>query len=62
MDEMTKGAPQENVGILNSNSFDMSDLDTLDGELRDLVARRSVLGPCYRLFYQRPLHLRCRWH
>ena len=57
MDEMTKGAPQENVGILNSNSFDMSDLDTLDGELRDLVARRSVLGPCYRLFYQRPLHL-----
>ena len=50
-------APEENVGILNSNSFDMADLPTLTGELHDLVARREVLGPCYRLFYQRPLHL-----
>ncbi len=52
-----KDAPQENVGILNSNSFDMADLDSLDGELHDLVARRRALGPCYRLFYQHPLHL-----
>ena len=29
----------------------------MDGELKGLVARREVLGPCYRLFYQRPLHL-----
>lgn len=48
---------EENVGILESNSFSMSRLDELDGELHDLVARRSALGPCYRLFYQQPLHL-----
>lgn len=48
---------KENVGILESNSFDMSKLDALHGELHDLVARREVLGPCYRLFYQEPLHL-----
>ncbi|SEO75106.1 aspartate aminotransferase family protein [Denitrobacterium detoxificans] len=47
----------ENVGILASNSFDMNKLDTLHGTLHDLVAQREVLGPCYRLFYQKPLHL-----
>lgn len=47
----------ENVGILESNSFSMANLDGLEGELHDLVARRKVLGPCYRLFYQKPLHL-----
>lgn len=45
------------TGILESNSFDMKNLDALSGELHDLVARRSALGPCYRLFYQHPLHL-----
>lgn len=48
---------EENVGILESNSFDMSALDSLDGQLHDLVERRKSLGPCYRLFYQEPLHL-----
>lgn len=47
----------ENVGILDSNSFDVSNIDSLEGDLKTLVARREVLGPCYRLFYQRPLHL-----
>lgn len=47
----------EECGIMESNSFNMDNLDALDGELHDLVARRKVLGPCYRLFYQRPLHL-----
>ena len=47
----------EECGIMESNSFNMDNLDTLDGELHDLVARRKVLGPCYRLFYQHPLHL-----
>lgn len=49
--------PEENVGILESNSFDMRNLDSLDDSLRPLVARRKILGPCYRLFYQKPLHL-----
>ena len=47
----------EDCGILESNSFNMGNLDTLGGELHDLVERRRVLGPCYRLFYQKPLHL-----
>lgn len=47
----------EECGIMESNSFNMDNLDTLGGELHDLVARRKVLGPCYRLFYQHPLHL-----
>lgn len=48
---------EENVGILESNSFNINNLDSLDDDLRPLVARRKVLGPCYRLFYQKPLHL-----
>lgn len=48
---------KENVGILESNSFNMANLDALSGELQSLVARREALGPCYRLFYQKPLHL-----
>lgn len=50
-------AKKENVGILDSNSFDMHNLSQLEGETKQLVARRTVLGPCYRLFYQKPLHL-----
>lgn len=49
--------PEKNVGILESNSFDTNNLDKLDKDLRSMVARREVLGPCYRLFYQKPLHL-----
>lgn len=49
--------PEKNVGILESNSFNMKNLDKLDKDLRSMVARREVLGPCYRLFYQKPLHL-----
>lgn len=48
---------EKNVGILESNSFNMNNLDKLDEDLRSIVARREVLGPCYRLFYQKPLHL-----
>lgn len=47
----------EDVGIMNSNSFDVANIDSLEGNLRSLVERREVLGPCYRLFYQKPLHL-----
>ena len=47
----------EDYSILESNSLNMNNLDTLGGELHDLVERRCVLGPCYRLFYQKPLHL-----
>lgn len=46
-----------NVGILESNSFDAAGIDQLDDELGSLVKRREALGPCYRLFYQHPLHL-----
>lgn len=48
---------EENVGILESNSFNMDNVDQLDEELGSLVKRRQALGPCYRLFYQEPLHL-----
>lgn len=48
---------QENVGILESNSFNMANIDQLDTTLQALVRRREALGPCYRLFYQHPLHL-----
>ena len=41
----------EDCSILESNSLNMNNLDTLGGELHDLVERRRVLGPCYRLFY-----------
>lgn len=54
---MTSTDTKNDVGILSSNSFNMDNLDTLTGDLHDLVARRKVLGPCYTLFYQKPLHL-----
>ncbi|HEX2074225.1 MAG TPA: aspartate aminotransferase family protein [Geodermatophilus sp.] len=44
--------------ILDGNSFSTADADLLSVGDRDLVARRQrVLGPSYRLFYRRPLHL-----
>nr|WSY56264.1 aspartate aminotransferase family protein [Streptomyces sp. NBC_00886] len=44
--------------ILDGNSFSTTDADHLPPEDHDLVARRQrVLGPGYRLFYRRPVHL-----
>ena len=44
--------------ILDGNSFSAADADQLPPEDRELLARRRrVLGPSYRLFYRRPLHL-----
>ena len=38
------------------NGFDMSTMDQLDPELRSVVSRRAaLLGPAYRLFYERPV-------
>ena len=51
------GCKSEDVGILESNSFNVANIDSLEGDLKSLVERRTVLGPCYRLFYQKPLHL-----
>jgi 4-aminobutyrate aminotransferase-like enzyme len=42
--------------IMDSNSFKAKDLAYLDETTRTLVERRQVLGPSYRLFYQKPLH------
>lgn len=41
-----------------SSYFDPADLDRLDAATGDLVRRRTdALGPAYRLFYRRPLHI-----
>jgi 4-aminobutyrate aminotransferase-like enzyme len=38
------------------NGFDMSSVDALDPELRQIVKRRaSLLGPAYKLFYANPV-------
>ena len=40
------------------NAFSREDFDRLDDSERALIARREkVLGPAYRLFYEKPLHL-----
>ncbi|SCX12584.1 aspartate aminotransferase family protein [Agrobacterium rosae] len=40
------------------NAFSREDFDRLDEKERALIARREkVLGPAYRLFYEKPLHL-----
>ncbi|UTV40500.1 aspartate aminotransferase family protein (plasmid) [Ensifer adhaerens] len=40
------------------NAFSRADFDRLDESERALIARREkVLGPAYRLFYEKPLHL-----
>jgi 4-aminobutyrate aminotransferase-like enzyme len=42
------------------NSFDPSNLDDLSVRQRDMIGRRNkLLGPAYRLFYQRPVEV-CR--
>jgi 4-aminobutyrate aminotransferase-like enzyme len=44
--------------ILDGNSFSPTDADLLSAADTELVARRQrVLGPSYRLFYRRPVHL-----
>ena len=40
------------------NAFSREDFERLDENERSLIARREkVLGPAYRLFYEKPLHL-----
>ena len=40
------------------NGFDMSSVDALDPELRQIVKRRaSLLGPAYKLFYSNPVRI-----
>ena len=40
------------------NGFDMSSVDALDPELRQIVKRRaSLLGPAYKLFYPNPVRI-----
>src|ERR1700712_1676013 len=39
------------------NAFDPSNTGGLDADVADLVARRArVLGPSYKLFYEKPVH------
>lgn len=41
-----------------TNAFDPARIDRVDAIERDMIARRErLLGPAYRLFYQRPLHV-----
>lgn len=54
-DAASMEAPMRST-IMDSNSFKPSDLDGLDPQTRELVERRRVLGPSYRLFYKHPLH------
>ena len=54
-DAASMEAPMRST-IMDSNSFKPSDLDGLDPQTRELVERRQVLGPSYRLFYKHPLH------
>lgn len=39
------GCKSEDVGILESNSFNVANIDSLKGDLKSLVERRAVLGP-----------------
>ena len=42
------------------NSFDPSKLDALSAKHRDMIGlRNKLLGPAYRLFYQKPVEV-CR--
>jgi len=46
------------VKPLMVNAFDPASADSLDADLRALLARRQkVLGPSYKLFYEEPVHL-----
>lgn len=41
-----------------NNAFDPATVDDLDGRSRDMVHRRAeLLGPAYRLFYDRPIEI-----
>ncbi|MET0315622.1 MAG: aspartate aminotransferase family protein [Rhodococcus fascians] len=47
-----------NSSVIDGNAFRVDDLAALTPEDRDLVLRRMrVLGPSYRLFYRRPVHV-----
>lgn len=54
------GCKSEDVGILESNSFNVANIDSLEGDLKSLVERRAVLGPCYRLFLPETIALGAR--
>lgn len=43
--------------IMDTNSFRPEHASGLDPATRKLAAKRSVLGPAYRLFYRKPVHL-----
>lgn len=43
--------------IMDSNSFKPEDAAGLDLATLNLIERRRILGPSYRLFYRKPLHL-----
>ncbi|MDD6373845.1 MAG: aspartate aminotransferase family protein [Bifidobacteriaceae bacterium] len=43
--------------IMDTNSFRPEMADALDPETRKLTEEREVLGPAYRLFYRKPVHL-----
>src|ERR1700733_9161513 len=39
------------------NGFDESNAANIDASTRDMIARRNaLLGPCYKLFYETPVH------
>ncbi len=42
--------------IMDSNSFKAEDMENLDEATRQMVERRAILGPSYRLFYHKPLN------
>ncbi|MFV0286490.1 MAG: aspartate aminotransferase family protein [Demequina sp.] len=53
----TPTAPQSLSSIMDGNSFQARDLDTLPAAERELITRRmAALGPSYRLFYKAPVH------
>ena len=43
--------------IMDTNSFRPEMARDLDDETRELTKERQVLGPAYRLFYRKPVHL-----
>lgn len=43
--------------IMDTNSFRTEMVNQLDPQTRQLTQERDVLGPAYRLFYRKPVHL-----
>src|SRR5687768_17185361 len=56
--ETARAQPFRGLIMSMVNAFSRADFDRLDESERALIARREkVLGPAYRLFYEKPLHL-----